>query len=148
MKRIERIALKIGADKEQQKRFAKMNAGRYCSYEVDLFIRDADEFIRATKNGSLMCVIQSVSASGMSRVLTFHSFGKSKNGRYYYRQYWGLFKALGYTESRDGRGFSISGCGMDMVFATHYDIIHRLHRLGFMTTAQRDTLCQQTPTTF
>lgn len=148
MKKDERIALKIRADKEQMKLLEKMNRGRYCSYDAGNLIHDGKDFIEATKNGTLMCVIKSVSASGMSRVMNFNSCGKTKNGRYYYRQYWGLFKALGYTESRNGNGFTIGGCGMNMVFHTHYTIIHRLHRFGFIDKKECDKLAQQTPTTF
>ena len=148
MKKDERIALKIRADKEQMKLLEKMNKGRHHSYDVENLINDGKDFIEATRRGTLMCVIKSVSASGMSRVMNFNSCYKMKSGRYYYRQYWGLFKALGYTESRNGNGFTIGGCGMNMVFHTHYTINHRLHSLGFIDRKECDELAQQTPTTF
>ena len=149
MKKDERIALKIRADKEQMKLLEKMNKGRSsCTYDVENLINDGKDFIEATRRGTLLCVIKSVSASGMSRVMNFNSCYKMKSGRYYYRQYWVLFKALGYNESRNGNGFTIGGCGMNMVFHTHYTIIHGLHSLGFIDKKECDKLAQQTPTTF
>ena len=149
MKKDERIALKIRADREQMKLLEKMNKGRHYSYDVENLINDGKDFIEATRRGTLMCVIKSVSASGMSRVMNFNSCEKNKSKKaYWYRQYWGLFEALGYTESRNGNGFTIDGCGMNMVFDTHYTIIHTLHRLGFIDRKECDKLAQQTPTTF
>ena len=148
MKKDERIALKIRANKEQMKLLEKINKGRYCSYDVENLIDNGKDFIEATKNGTLMCIINSVSASGMSRVMNFYSCEKTKSGSYFYRQYWGLCKALGYTVSRNGNGFTIRGCGMNMVFHTHYTIIHELHRLGFIDRKECDKLAQQTPTIF
>ena len=38
---------------------------------------------------------------------------------------------------------SASGCGMDMLFATNYDIIHTLHRMKFISKAKCETLAQK-----
>jgi hypothetical protein len=92
-------------------------------------------------------VIKSVSASGMSRVIKFTSCKKGNNKQYYQRNYNCLFIALDYTESRNKDGFSISGCGMDMVFHTNYSIIHKLHRLGFINKTECEKLAQMTPNT-
>jgi hypothetical protein len=95
----------------------------------------------------MLCVIKSVSKSGMSRVISFHScedyVGENRSC---YTQYWAFFTALGYTESRNGNGFTIGGCGMDMVFHTNYTIIHRLYSLDFITKQECDFMAQQTPT--
>lgn len=147
MKRIERIALKIKADKETMKR---INSVSY--YSGDDFIHDADMYISAIKQGRMLCVIHSVSQSGMSRTMSFHSCEKhthTKGVNFSYRQYVCLFLSLGYTKARNwNTAFSIGGCGMDMVFNTNYTIIHRLYNLGFMTKEECNHLCQQTPTYF
>lgn len=138
MKKIERISRNIQADKELVKAIEGTNY-----YSIDNFISDASDYIEATKAGRMLCVIPHVSRSGMSRVIKFHSWQPGKRG--YYRQYNGLFKALGYRESRDRSGFTISGCGMDVVFHTNYTNIHRLARLGFISRAVCESLAQNTP---
>ena len=112
---------------------------------ADDFIVNATRYIKAVSEGRMMCVIDSVSRSGMSRVMHFSEFNIEREiGRVYH--FWNLFKALGYSESRNKNGFLINGCGMDMVFNTNYNIIHTLQNLGFLTKAQCDKLAQKTPT--
>lgn len=134
------ITNNINADKEIMK---QINSNTYTS--VESFIENAARYINAINDRRMSCVIRSVSNSGMSRVLSFHSFeplkGKKEGN---YTQYYTLFKQLGYTETKNG--FRISGCGMDMIFHTNYTIIHKLHRLGFISRPECDKLAQQTPT--
>jgi hypothetical protein len=107
------------------------------------------QFIKATKGGRIFCNIVSVSASGMSRNLKYYSFEIADKEYYndgYYSNYMLLMKSLGYSESskKDG-SFKICGCGMDMNFNTHYNIIHDLHRLGFIDKSECENLAQKTP---
>lgn len=108
-----------------------------------------DRYIKASKEHRIICNIESVSSSGMSRVLQFlemsagsrHDHGGK---RYGLLTFWVFFVALGYQQAgRDG--FRVHGCGMDMVFATHYDIIWRLHNAGFIDRKTCDKLAQRTP---
>ena len=99
-------------------------------------------YIKAIKQRRMFCVIDSVSSSGMSRNIHFHSFEKK-----YFRQYWTLFKVLGYTETKNN-SFRIGGCGMDMIFYTNYNNIHTLYHLGFIDKKTCDSLSQMTPCTF
>lgn len=131
----------IESSKEIQ---SKMKGLKY--YENANFLSDAKQYVKAIKNGSMFCVIQSVSNSGMSRVINFYSSAKSKDGRFYYRNYNCFFIALGYTETKEG--FRISGCGMDMIFHTNYSIIHSLFRLGIINKKQCSQLAQNTPNKF
>jgi len=89
-----------------------------------------------------------ITSSGMSRTMKFTSCefnAKDKRASYY--NYYCLFIALGYSEARaKNYYFSISGCGMDMVFNTNYNIIHNLKRLGFITDEECRKLAQMTPT--
>mgnify|MGYP003564244553 FL=1 len=123
---------------------------KYYSYEQ--FEKDAVKYIEAIQEGRMVCVIHSVAKSGMSRVMSFHScesvsyLDSNSPKSLHYRQYNCLFTALGHTESKCRNGFRISGCGMDMCFATNYNIIHNLHRLGFITKEVCNVLAQKTPT--
>lgn len=105
-------------------------------YSTNSFLADAKSYISATKQNRMFCIIHSISSSGMSRVLNFHSFEGA-----YYRQYFSFFKSLGYMETK--QGFRIEGCGMDMVFATHYDIVHDLYRIGLISQKECEFLCQK-----
>lgn len=113
-------------------------------YSADQFTKDAQTYIAAINDGRMLCIVKSVSKSGMSRVLSFHSCEGEK--KMYYRQYNAFFTAMGYKESRSKEGFAVSGCVMDMIFHTNYSIINRLKRMGFITESEAETLCQKTPT--
>ena len=138
MKTIEKITAKIKADSKLSKAIL---VNSY--YSENQFISDCKTYIKAVKEGRMLCNIVSVSSSGMSRTINFRSCEKSPNG-YYFRNYYALFKSLGYTEKK--HGFLISGCGMDMIFHTNYSIITRLYHLGFIDKKQADVLRQKTPT--
>ena len=133
---------KAEANKELQKNLKKLNY-----YNTDRFIEDCKTYIKAIKERRMVCVIKSVSNSGMTRVIKFSSPQKSNDGKFYYRNYNCLFIALGYSEAKNTDGFKINGCGMDMIFHTNYTIIHRLHRLGFISQKQCNSLAQITPNT-
>ncbi len=115
-------------------------------YSEDQFIEDVKMYIKAIKEGRMLNTIHSVSSSGMSRVISFHSCEKNKHG-FYYRQYVSLFRALGYSKGNTDYNFRISGCGMDMIFHTNYSNIHLFYNLGFITKIECAKLCQKTPTT-
>lgn len=121
-------------------------------YTTENFLNDAERYIAAIRERCMFCIIHSVARSGMSRVISFHSFDievtKVEGARGNTRQYNCLFLALGYKQSADRNGFKISGCGMDMVFATNYNVIHDLHRLGLIDKAECDKLAQMTPNVF
>ena len=135
---------KLNENKELQKNISKLNY-----YTTENFINDAKAYIKAIKDGRMINVIGSVSNSGMSRTMKFTSCEKNtRQKRYYQRQYTCLFISLGYSEGRNKDGyFSIGGCGMDMVFSTNYNNIHRLQSLGFMSKKECAKLCQMTPNT-
>jgi|688.fasta_scaffold115770_7 hypothetical protein len=116
-------------------------------YTIDNFINDALCYIKAIQEKRMINVIKSVSTSGMSRVIKFTSCEKGNNKQYYQRNYNCLFIALDYTEAKHKDGFTIGGCGMDMIFHTNYSIIHKLHRLGFINKTECEKLAQMTPNT-
>ncbi len=131
----------IEANKELMKAISKNNF-----LTPESFIENALIYIKAIKENRMICKIDSVSKSGMSRTLKFLSCEKNKhyNKTFYYRQYISFFEALGYTFN-DRDCFRINGCGMDMVFHTNYTIIHRLGRLGILNPKEVEILAQKTP---
>ncbi len=133
----EQIIEKIMEDKTLRKAILTKGSS------VDRFIEDAQDYIKAIHEGRMLCVIHAVSKSGMSRNLSFYSCEQDRYGQYYYRNYRGLFRCLGYTEAKEG--FRINGCGMDMVFHTNYSNIHGFKRIGLLTAEECATLSQRTP---
>tara|TARA_R110000822_G_C15154620_1_gene477600 strand:+ start:331 stop:759 length:429 start_codon:yes stop_codon:yes gene_type:complete len=121
------------------------NVKNYGSSEVDQFTESAKRYIKAIKQGRIICNIESVSASGMSRNIKFMECnGTTKNGFSFFN-FFKLFKDLGYKNAKNSNSFKISGCGMDMVFATNYNIIHKLKNLGFLSPKDCAALAQKTP---
>lgn len=114
-------------------------------YSTEQFISDANTYIKAIKEGRMLCIIKSVSNSGMSRVIKFNSCERY-NDRHSFRQYCTLFETLGYKESKNRNGYTVHGCGMDMVFHTNYSIMYTFKRLGLITAKECEVLAQKTPT--
>lgn len=149
MKKEDRIKRNI--EKATSKKSLKFEKSNYFPEEelIKNFISDAKNYIKAIKERRMFCVIHSVSKSGMTRTISFHSCEKSGNKKQYcYRQYYCFFKALGYSKVRDSYFFRIHGCGMDMIFHTNYTIIHYLESLGFINKKQCEKLAQMTPTCY
>jgi hypothetical protein len=130
----------IEANKEIQKNLKKLNY-----YSAEQFISDCQAYIKAIEDRRMICIIKSVSSTGMSRVIKFSAPQKSKDGKFYYRNFNCLFITLGYSEAKNKDGFRINGCGMDMVFHTNYCIIHDMFRLGLINEEQKRHLAQETP---
>ena len=144
MKTKEQIMEAIRQDKALMK---KIKEQRY--YDEEQFYDDVLRYIKAIREGRMLNTIKSVSSSGMSRTMKFVEVSKNdRTGRYNVMTFWGLFKVLGYRESRGySNAFSVSGCGMDMVFHTNYTNVRNFYHLGFLDRDEADYLCQQTPTT-
>jgi hypothetical protein len=122
------------------------NVEKYGSSEVQQFTQSAKRYIKAIKQGRVICNIESVSASGMSRVLKFNECSGTIKKGFHFLNFWKLFKDLGFSENKNSQGFRISGCGMDMVFHTNYTIMHQLKNLGFISSKECESLAQKTPT--
>lgn len=135
---------KLQENKDLQKSLSKVNNDYYTT---ESFLDDAKKYIQAVKEGRMLCVIESVSNSGMSRNLKFNSCEKNQNSKnHYYRNYTLLFTALGFTRVKDSYSFRIGGCGMDMIFHTNYTIIRKFLNLGIINEKQAKALEQMTPT--
>ena len=140
MTKDERILNAISNDKEIQKK-------KPSHVEDETILEFGKRYIQAIKEGRMIVSIGSVSSSGMSRTMKFLECKKVKgSSQYNYLNFWSMFVSFGYTKARSNQDyFSISGCGMDMVFHTNYTNIHKLHRLGFISRKECDKLAQMTP---
>ena len=139
MRKLERITKNIGQDKELSKRINKESC-----YSVDQFIKDVNSYINAVKDGRILYTVERVSQSGMSRLINVTSCEQSRNNyyrKYYYRNYNQMVLVLGYSVNKNGL-VRVSGCGMDMLFATNYNLINTFHKLGFINKTQCDKLRQ------
>ena len=143
-KKIEKAALLIAASADY-KAYARKQS--YAAEPQRIAERLA-EFVTATAEGRLFCVISSVSKSGMSRNMAFFETARVGRGKYRQFNFWALFSALGYSAVSNSDYFRIGGCGMNMVFATHYNVIHSAHAFGLITKEQCGKLSQMTPSYF
>ena len=139
MLKVERITKRIEQDKEL---FKNINKQSY--YTIESFIKDAKTYIKAVKEGRILYTVKRVSSSGMSRLSNVTSCERGDKNyykKYYYRNYNQMFLALGYSVNKEGI-IRVHGCGMDMLFATNYNLINAFHRLGFISKKQCETLRQ------
>lgn len=121
---------------------AKYNKNNKYETTVEDFERHAKRYLKAIKETRMICSIGKVSSSGMSRTLKFLEM--PKNGGYLSNFYM-LFDILGHTKVNNSDYFRIGGCGMDMVFATNYNIVRTLFNFGLCTAKTCKVLEQNTP---
>lgn len=127
---------KVTLSKEIQKRLSKE---KY--YTQDDFIKDCMTYIKAVKSGRIKYKVFSVARSGMSRNIYISSFeGTMDSG--YYTNYVPMLRVLGYTVLKDNT-IRVGGCGMNMLFATNYNIINSLYHMGFINKKECDILAQK-----
>jgi len=107
----------------------------------------AKQYIKALDQGRVLCVVHSVSRSGMTRTMSFRACEKpSKHAsRFQYNDYNDLFGAFSGSPLNKVGNVKVSGCGMDMVFETNYHLINNLQAFGFLTKKRASRLAQQTP---
>lgn len=152
MNKQEKIIANVRANKDLLKRINEF--GFYYGNEVkdhkeielikiQQFVDRAQDYIKAIKDGRVICAIGSVSKSGMSRTMKFLECSKGKH-QFNYLNFFLLFRIMGENPNRDGY-FRINGCGMDMVFATNYNMIHSFKNLGIINDKQCRVLSQMTP---
>jgi hypothetical protein len=114
-------------------------------YSTESFVKDATRYVKAIKERRIICNIESVSKSGMSRNIKFLAPEKYDTG-YQYLNFFAFMRSLGFSPVNSRSDcFRIGGCGMDMIFHTNYTIIHKLHRLGLLNKKECEKLAQMTP---
>lgn len=96
--------------------------------------RNAERFIKALKEGRLVCSVKHVSGSGMSRVISFcemQSYTVNRKRRWAIYQFNWFFKHLGWRYNDSWDAIQVSGCGMDMIFHVLYNVCGTLAYHGF-----------------
>src|SRR5689334_5075266 len=87
-----------------------------------------DLLLEVLKPGdTIHCILRSVSRSGMSRRIDF--FKLTENGELYLTPR--IAKVLDMPFDYNKRGLRVDGCGMDMGFATVYELSHALFHGNF-----------------
>lgn len=116
-------------------------------YDEENYYSDAIRYVKAIRERRVVCNIDTVSKSGMSRTIKFVELDKPNDGHneFFVRNFYGFFIANGFERSRNEGYFRIHGCGMDMIFHTNYTIIHTLNHLGFINDEECRSLAQKTP---
>ena len=111
-------------------------------YSKEGFIKDCQTYIKALKSGRLQYRVTSISSSGMSRDILISSFeGSMAKG--YYRNYTSMLEALGFNfASKYASEIRVKGCGMNMLFATNYNIIHTFKNIGLINSKPCQILAQ------
>ncbi len=135
----EQVIKNVESNKELMK---YINSKNY--FGVEDFINNAERYVKAIRERRMACIITSVANSGMSRTMKFIESNPGGD----FCNFYSLFEALGYKEGRRKDGFIVRGCGMDMVFATNYNIIHVFKHLGIVSEKECRVLSQLTPTVF
>lgn len=111
-------------------------------YDEEQFIKDCKTYIKALKSGRLQYTVTHVSSSGMSRDINIQSFeGSMTKG--YFRSYNMMLTILGYSFAKHSNDIKVSGCGMNILFATNYDIIHTFKRMGLIKNKTCEVLAQK-----
>jgi hypothetical protein len=118
-----------------------------------MFERTAKQYIKTVEQRRMICFVQGVSRSGMTRRMTFKAciWHKGIDTYSYVNMNWFIHAATGATGAtgiriNKDRELVVEGCGMDMVFNTNYTVIHSLQRLGYLKPKRAERLAQMTPT--
>ena len=128
----------ITLSKEIEKRLSKEEY-----YTKDMLLDDIQTYIKALKEGRLQYIVISVSASGMNRNILVQSCEQNKtNNNFYFRQYSRMFEMLGYKLNKD-YNIKVSGCGMNMLFATNYNLIHTFKNMNIISDLECEILAQK-----
>lgn len=77
---------------------------------------NAERFIKALTEKRLLCSVQHVSSSGMSRVIAMREVAINKEGQVQILQFDWFFEQMGFRYSEKHNGIVVKGCGMDMMF--------------------------------
>ena len=104
------------------------------------FINHANRYIKASSQHR---IIASKQGKGHTSTCLLE-VGKGDSSQHYVSTFTGLLLVLGYKQVPTSDYFKFKS----NLFDTHYNIIHQLHELGFITKPNRDRLCQKTPHLF
>ena len=128
----------ITLSKDTEKRLLKEEY-----YTKEMLLNDIQDYIKALKEGRLQYLVMNVSSNGMSRSILIQSCEQNKtNNSFYFRQYSRMFEMLNYKLDKN-YNIKVVGCGMNMLFATNYYLIHTFKSMNIISTAEADILAQK-----
>ena len=128
----------ITLSKDIEKRLSKEEY-----YTKEMLLDDIQDYIKALKEGRLQYLVMSVSQSGMNRNILIQSCEQNKsNNNFYFRQYSRMFEMLNYKLDKN-YNIRVSGCGMNMLFATNYYLIHTFKSMNIISDAEAEILAQK-----
>lgn len=128
----------ITLSKEIEKRLSKEEY-----YTKEMLLNDIQSYIKALKEGRLQYLVMNVSPNGMNRSILIQSCEQNKtNNNFYFRQYSRMFEMLGYKLNKDYY-IRVSGCGMNMLFATNYNLIHTFKNMNIISDLECEILAQK-----
>jgi len=111
-------------------------------YNQEDFKKDCKRYIKALEAGRVQYTVTHVSNSGMSRNIHIQSFeGSMTQG--YYSNYYMMLSVLGYSFANNSNDIRVGGCGMNMLFATNYNIVHTFERIGLIKSKKCNILAQK-----
>ena len=128
----------ITLSKETEKRLSKEEY-----YTKEMLLNDIQDYIKALKEGRLQYLVMNVSSNGMNRNILIQSCEQNKtNNNFYFRQFTRMFEMLGYKLNKDYY-LKVSGCGMNMLFATNYYLIQTFKNMNIITELECEILAQK-----
>ena len=128
----------ITLSKDIEKRLSKEEY-----YTKEMLLDDIQDYIKALKEGRLQYLVMNVSQSGMNRNILIQSCEQSKTtNNFYFRQYSRMFEMLGYKSDKDYY-VKVSGCGMNMLFATNYYLIQTFKSMNIISESEANILAQK-----
>ena len=128
----------ITLSKETEKRLSKEEY-----YTKEMLLNDIQDYIKALKEGRLQYLVMNVSQSGMNRNILIQSCEQNKsNNNFYFRQYSRMFEMLNYKLDKD-YNIRVVGCGMNMLFATNYNLIHTFKNMNIISENEAVILAQK-----
>lgn len=96
--------------------------------------RNAERFIKALREGRMVCSVKHVNSTGTSRVISFcemKSWTVNRKRHWAIYQFNWFFKNLGFRYDDSWDAIRVGGCGMDMIFGTLYNVCGTLQYHGF-----------------
>ena len=128
----------ITLSKDIEKRLSKEEY-----YTKEMLLDDIQDYIKALKEGRLQYLVIKVSPNGMSRNILIQSCEQNKtNNNFYFRQYSRMFEMLNYKLDKD-YNIRVSGCGMNMLLATNYNLIHTFKNMNIISDSEAEILAQK-----
>ena len=128
----------ITLSKDIEKRLSKEEY-----YTKEMLLSDIQDYIKALKDGRLQYLVMNVSQSGMNRNILIQSCEHYKaTNKFYFRQYSRMLEMLNYKLDKNYY-VKVSGCGMNMVFATNYYLIQTFKSMNIISESEANILAQK-----